>query len=111
MSAPFTGSQLEVEAGLGEPSIFPLVESIEPRGTVRDVLLDLVGLDQEIHREHALEEVAFVELSFEHQLVEVLKLRQCELPGKQLGPDRLIPQSSTAELDARMGLTEQLTRR
>jgi hypothetical protein len=39
---------------------------------VRPVLLHFVGLNQEIHREYALAKVAFVELAFEHQLVQVL---------------------------------------
>ena len=71
----FTSSQFEVEAGFGEPPVFPLVESIQPRRAMRDVLLHFVGFDQEIHREHALAEVALVELAFEHQLVQMLELR------------------------------------
>jgi hypothetical protein len=38
-----------LEAGLSEPSISSLIESIQPRGTMRNVLLDFDGLDQDIH--------------------------------------------------------------
>ena len=65
--------QLEVEAGFGEPPVFPLVEPVQPRRPVRHVLLDIVGFNQQIHREDALAEVAFVELALEHQFVEVLE--------------------------------------
>src|SRR5688572_6166663 len=86
--------QLEIEAGLGATPIFALVEGIQPRGTLRDVLLDLVGLDQEVHGERALADVPLVELSFEHPLVQMLKLRERELPAEHLDPDRLVPELS-----------------
>src|SRR5689334_19781005 len=95
-------SQLEIETGPGQPPVFPLVESIQARGTVRHVLLHLVGFNQEIHRQYALAEVPLVDLALEHQLVEVLQLRQREFPRQQLEADRLIAELSTQSLQSEL---------
>jgi hypothetical protein len=70
--APGTLSELEVEAGFDQPLVLALVEAIQPRRAVRHVAFGLVRFDEQIHRQHALAEIALVELSLEHQLVEVL---------------------------------------
>src|SRR5690348_15400299 len=95
-------SKLEVEAGLRKAPILALVEAVQACSAVRDVAFDLVGLDEEVHCEHALAEVALVELALEHELVEVLKLRECELLRQQLEADRLIAQLAAQTRECRL---------
>ena len=53
-------------------------------------LFELVGLDQEIHREQLLAEVALVERGAEDHLVEPLELGQRKPRWQQLEPDRRV---------------------
>ena len=62
----------EAEAVLGEPIVLAAIEAIQPCGAMSYVLLHLVGLDDEIHREDLLAEVALVEIGAEDDLVEAL---------------------------------------
>ena len=55
-----------------------------------DVLLDFVQLDEQVHREDLLAEVALVERAFQDRLVQPLELREGELPREQLEADRLV---------------------
>src|SRR6187402_2616200 len=84
-------SPLEMKARFDEATVFAFIEAVQARRTMRDVLLDLVRLDlyQQIHGEHALAEVALVQRALEHQLVEVLQLREREAFGQELEANRL----------------------
>ena len=95
-------SKLEVETRLRQAPVFALVEAVQPRGAVGDVLLHFVGLDQQIHGEHALAEVALVELALEHELVQVLELREREFLRQQLEADGLIAQLAAQPLERRL---------
>src|SRR4051812_45873559 len=95
-------SKLEVEAGFRKAPVLALVESVQACGAVRDVAFHLVGLDEEVHCEHALAEVALVESALEHELVEVLQLRERELFRQQLEADRLIAQLAAQARERRL---------
>src|SRR5215510_13687137 len=95
-------SKLEVEARLGEAPVLALVEAVKASGAVRDVSFQLVGFDEEVHCEHALAEVALVELALEHELVEMLKLRERELLRQQLEADGLIAQLAAQPRERRL---------
>ena len=62
----------------------------------------LVGFDEEVHREHALAEIALVELALEHELVEMLKLGERELLRQELETDRLIAQLAAQAHERRL---------
>jgi hypothetical protein len=57
---------------------------------VPDALLDLVGLDQQVHCQDLLPEVALVEAGAEDDLVEPLQLGQREPRRQQLEADRRV---------------------
>ena len=53
---------------------------------MRHVLLHFIQLDQDIHRKHALTEIAFVEIALEHELVKMLQLREREFLRQESNP-------------------------
>src|SRR5262245_36763654 len=80
----------ELEALAGEPLVLAAVEAIQPRRAVAYALLDLVGLDEQIHCEDLFAEVAFVQIGAEDDLVQTLELREREARREQLESDRRV---------------------
>src|SRR5882724_5644377 len=83
-----SSSDRELEALLEQPLVLAAIETVEPRGAVSDALLDLVGLDQEVHRQDLLPEVALVEVGPEDDLVQPLELGEREPRREELEADR-----------------------
>jgi hypothetical protein len=88
-----------VESVSGELPILALVETVEACGAVGDVLLDFLGLDQQTRRQYLLAEVALVEFAFEHDFVQVLKLRESELLRQEFESDRLVAELPAQSLE------------
>jgi len=84
--------KFEIEARLRQPPVFAFVEAVQPRRPVRHVLLHFIGFNEKVHAEHALAEVAFIQLAFEHQLVQMLQIGKRKLLRQQFESDGLIAQ-------------------
>src|SRR5262245_55206282 len=80
----------EFETLLREPIVLASIEAIEPGGPVPHALLDLVGLDEQIHREDLLPEVPLVETGAEDDLVEPLQLGQRKARRQELEANRRV---------------------
>src|SRR3569623_1388480 len=97
-----TSLHLEMKAGLQETLVFALVKSIEPCRAMGYVLLHFIGLLQQVHGEHPLAEIAFIQSALQHQFVQVLKFGECEFLGQKLESDGLIPQLPAQTFERRM---------
>src|SRR5689334_19836819 len=87
---PAASSDRELEALLEQPLVLAAIEAVEPRGAMSYTLLYVVGLDQEVHRQDLLPEVALVELGAEDDLVEPLQLGEREPRREHLEADRRV---------------------
>jgi len=67
---------------------------------VCDILLDFIGFDEKVHRQHALTEVALVELALEDHLVQVLKLGERELLRQKLESHGLVAELGPQSFEA-----------
>ena len=66
------------------------IETVEPRGPVGHVFLDLVQGDDEVHAQDLLAEIALVERRLQDRFVQPLQLRKGELRRQQFEANRLI---------------------
>src|SRR5436190_6918485 len=82
--------EFEIESGLLEPAIRGFVESIQPRGAMGDVLLDLIRVRQQAHAQDFFAEVSFVEQLLENRFVQALQIRQRKFLRQQLEADWLV---------------------
>src|SRR5262249_16050661 len=83
-------SKLKMESGLQETAVFALVKPVEARRGMGDILLHLVCLFEQVHREHPLAKISFVERAFQHQFIQMLQFGERELLGQQLESDGLV---------------------
>src|SRR5690349_5818001 len=83
-------SQRKLEAFATELVVLVAPKTIEARGAMGDVGLDLVELLEQVHGQDAFSEVSLVELRAEHRLVEGLELRERELRRQELEADRAV---------------------
>ena len=76
-----------------------------------EMLAELVGLDEQIHREDLLPEVPLVELGAEHDLVEALQLREREARRQELEADRRVLTRRIAKLRRELEHIDERRRR